>query len=69
MADLCLEVVALDHDPVRRRLTFDLLEARHRPARNVRDLEGERGRVVLLRNAMLPDVAVEVGQVERGFII
>jgi hypothetical protein len=66
---LCLEVVALDHDPVRRRLPFNLHEAEHRPAGLLDDPEGERGRVVLLRNAMLLEVAVEVGQVERGFII
>jgi hypothetical protein len=43
-----LEVVALDHHAVRRRLSFNLLEPRHRPARNLGDPECERRRVVLL---------------------
>jgi hypothetical protein len=42
-----LEVVALDHDPARRRHPLDLLEPWHRIARPLGDPEGERGRIVL----------------------
>jgi hypothetical protein len=61
-ASECLEVVALDHDPVRRLLPLDLLEPRHRPARGLGDPEGEGGRVVLPEDAVLGDVAVEVAE-------
>ena len=60
------EVVALDHDPVRRRLPLDLLEPGHRPAGDFGDPEGERGRLVLLGDAVLGDVAVEVLEARHG---
>jgi hypothetical protein len=60
-----LEVVALDHNPVRRRYPLDLLGAEHRPAADFGDPEGERGRVVLLGDAVLGDVAVEVIQARQ----
>jgi hypothetical protein len=47
---------------------FDPLEPRRRPARHFGDPERQRGRVVLLGDAVLLDVAVEVGQVEGGVI-
>jgi hypothetical protein len=59
-ADLALEVVALDHDTVRRLLPLDLFEPRHRAARDVGDPQRERRRIVLLGDAVLVDVAVEV---------
>ena len=64
-----LEVVALDHDPVCRLLPLDFLEPGHRPAGDLRDPEGESGRPVLLRDAVLLDVAVEVGQSEGGVLL
>ena len=56
-----LEVVASMTTPVRRRLPLDLLEPRSRPASPLGKPERERGRVVLLWDAALLDVAVEVG--------
>jgi hypothetical protein len=49
----------LDHDPVRRLLSLDLLEPRHLPARDLGDPKCERRRVVSLGDAVLFDVAVE----------
>ena len=47
---------------------LDLLEP-HRPARPLSDPAGEGGRPVLLRNAVLIDVAVEVVQPEGRVLL
>jgi hypothetical protein len=41
-----LEVVAFDHDTVRRLFPFDLLKPRHRPACDLGDPESSRSRVL-----------------------
>ena len=48
---------------------LDLLEPWRRPARPLGDPKGERCRVVLLRDAVLFNVAVEVAQLEGGVVI
>jgi hypothetical protein len=58
---------AHDDDPVLRLLPLDLLEPRHRAACSFGDPEGETGRIVL-RDAVLLDVPVEVGEVEGGVV-
>jgi hypothetical protein len=68
LARAAVEIVALDHDSVRRRLPLDPLEPRHRPARDLGEPERERRRLALLGDAVLGDVAVEVGQPEGGLI-
>jgi hypothetical protein len=65
---LSLEVVDLDHDAVRGLLPLDRLEPRHRPTCYLGDPERESGRIVLPWDAVLLDVAVEVGQAEGGLI-
>jgi hypothetical protein len=47
---------------------LDLLEPRHRPARALGDPERKRGRIVLLGDTVLLDVAVELGQGESRVV-
>jgi hypothetical protein len=58
-------VVALDHETVPRLPRLNLLEPLKPSAHMLGDPEGEGGWVVLLRDAVLGDVAVEVAQAGR----
>jgi hypothetical protein len=57
-----LEVVAFDHDPVRRRLAFDLLDRGTGPPVTWAIQSVNAALVVLARDAVVGDVAVEVRQ-------
>jgi hypothetical protein len=64
-----LVIVALADDPVRRLLPLDLLKPRNAPVHVLCDPEREGGRVVLLGDTVLLDVAVEAGQIEGRRVV